>query len=87
MLKAIVQEVQLRLGSLLGELLLGEFAGFITAFSYDYGDLQTARDEERFVAEVGGFAFGVDYSDAAGFAAISAAEDVEGNAARFEEFA
>jgi len=80
MLEAVVEDVQLRF-----EFLLGDLTGLIATFANDHGNVQAARDQQGFVAEVGGAAIGVDEQNAASFAAVSAGEDVEGNAARFQQ--
>ena len=64
MLKAVVEDVQLRL-----EFLLGDSARVITAFTDDHRNAQPARDQQRLIAEVGGVAIGLNYQHAASFAA------------------
>ena len=67
MLKAVVEDVQLRM-----ELLLGDSARIVTAFTDDNRNAQPPGDQQRLIAEVGGVAIGLNYHDAVSFAAISA---------------
>ncbi len=82
MLKTVVEDVQLRL-----KFPLGESARVITAFTDDHWNAQPPRDQQRLIAEIGGVAIFLNYQNAASFAAISACEHVEANAARLQQFA
>src|ERR1700686_2442952 len=82
MLEAVVEDMQLRL-----KFLLGDSACIIPPFPDDNRNAQPARDQQRLIAEVGGVAIRLNYQNAASFAAISAREHVETNAARLQQFA
>ena len=64
----------------------GDSARLITAFTDDHRNAQPPRDQQRLIAEIGGVAIGFNDQDAASFAAVSAREHVEPNAARLQQF-
>src|ERR1700730_19317173 len=82
MLKAVVEDVQLRL-----EFLLRDSARGITAFTDDNRNAKPARDQQRLIAGVGGLAIGLNDQNAASFAPISARQHIETNRARLQQFA
>ena len=74
MLEAIVEKMELG-----AELPFCELSCCRTAFSNDDWHPQATRDEQRFIAEVGGGAGFIDLLDAGGLTAVSTGKNVEAN--------
>jgi hypothetical protein len=81
MLKAVVENVQLRV-----EFLLRDLPGGVTAFANNHGNVQPVRDQQRFITEINGGTVSVDDLHPTAFAPVSAGEHVEGNISRLQEF-
>ena len=82
MLKAVIQNVKLRL-----KLVLGDQPSFVTAFPDYDRNVQPARNQQRFVAEIGSAAIRIHYTNATRLAAISTRQNIETNATRLQQFA
>ena len=81
-MKAVIEDVQLRL-----EFLFGDSARFITAFPDNHRNAQPPRDQQGLITEVGGAAAGLNHPHAASFAAISTGKHIEANVTRLQQFA
>lgn len=80
MLKAVVEQVELR-----SELTLGKHAGRVAVFSDNDWDLQAPRHQEWFIAEVGYGASRIDQGHAPGLAPVAAGENIELDPSLFEQ--
>src|SRR5258708_9030832 len=69
------------------ELLLGDSACIVTAFTDDHRNAQPTRDQQRLIAEVGGVTARLNDEDAATLATVPACKHVKPNAARLQQFA
>ena len=67
--------------------LLGKKPGLVTVFAHYDGNLQPAGQEQGFVAKVARGSAGIDEQNAAGLAAVTSREDVEGDPAGFQQLA
>ena len=82
MLEAIVQQVQLRTESL-----LGQSPGGVAVFADDDRHSQLARDQQRLVAKFARRAARIDQRHARGLAPVAAREHIERNAALLQQLA
>src|SRR5882672_3818941 len=81
MLKAVVQQVHLRL-----KLLLSESPSLIAAFADDHRHAQFPRDQQRLISEIRRTSRRINHQHAASSPSITSRKNVERNVALFQQF-
>ena len=86
MLKAIVQQVNARLAAGI-DVFFGPAARVISQRAHHYRTFESARDQQRLIAEAGGDAAGINLQDSFGSAAIAARENIDRESMFEQKFA